>query len=164
MGVYYSTYLGPYIEAKNSREEVTKTRRSCTKRLCILHETSIYDPKVMFCATCGSPIGETTYEKGEPKVCAWEMAEKHDLSCADTSQIGTVPDETDIYTGNKVIKPDRCMSWEARSEKVLEITPQMVADETEKFIKDYATSIVALKKAYGEDNVTVKWGVVQYGS
>lgn len=163
MGVSYYTYLGPYIEARNSQEDVIKQRRSCTNVKCKRRGDHIYDQAVKFCDQCGTAIGDVTYKEAAPKVSAWEIAEENKLSVMSTEYVNEVPKGTDIFVGN--IRSDgRKFSQNARESRMVEVTAQLIVDETVAFIKQYETGIAALKAAYGEANVSVKWGLVQYAN
>jgi hypothetical protein len=163
MGVDYSVYLGPYIVAKNSREEVTKTRRSCTNANCKEATKQVYDAEKKFCPTCGTAIGDVAYTTTAPKVGAWEIAEEQDLCVVPTEYMKDVDKGTNMYIPN-VTGVKRKFSCDARKERIAEVTPELIADELAAFTVFYEKGIAALHAAYGQTNVTIHWGLIQYGS
>lgn len=162
MGVDYNSYLGPYIEAKNSEKEVARQRRSCTNVKCAMRSDNIYDKAVKFCSRCASPIGDVTYMAFESTVNTGEIYESTKLAPIGTNYEPLIKN-TDLLIGN-LKESGREFGMNARDERIVAVDAVLIAEELANFIKQYENDIAWVQNAYGKDNVTIKWGLIQYAS
>lgn len=154
MGTYYKIYLGPYLECKQTKKAVKKTVRSCSNEKCSSYKSIDYGN---FCIKCGSKIAKVEYEEEGDSVKAYEVEQKINSNMTSIAS----EDGKDFWVGNKANKGLRS-SCDAEGEGVEEVTADMIAEESERFAKAYAKDIILLKKAYGEGNVALKWGMIQW--
>jgi hypothetical protein len=163
MGIYYSVHLGPYIICDNPLVDSVSKRRSCTDPQCrkYKHSVAAWDEK-KFCDACGTPIGEVEYPDKKSTV------DVRDFMGSDFEDLYLVPHqdkEVDLWTPNMGTKPgERKFCEEPNEDRAIEVTADMIKTETSEFINRYKKLILLLQEKYGQLNVKVTWGLVQYGS
>lgn len=164
MGIDYTVHIGPYVECKNERIDIKKTRRACTNEKCKAHKDHVWEMKVNFCSVCGTKIGQV------------EFVEKGDKFFVDAEEIGEMLH--DVRLNQKVKeyvqywlpnharpnKKSRDFNFDPKHDEdfVDEIQADTIAEDLKEFKEQYKDAIAKLVKEYGKDNVTVKWGVIFY--
>jgi hypothetical protein len=161
MGVDYNVVLGPYIQCTNTPQETEREKRTCPNKKCKMHGREFFDKDTKFCQECGKPIEKIKIKEMGEKVEAWEIAEKLKLSTI--SGEFKLPKNTDLFIGNKRDHLRKTL-FDAHDEQLLEVSAEMIATELATFADDYSAAIAKLRELYGADNVTLKWGLIQYGS
>jgi hypothetical protein len=163
MGTDYTTNLGPYVECRTGKVEKTLTKNACINKKC---DTYGKERSTPFCEKCGGKIDEFTYKTQGSKVDAWEVAEK--LNEKLTSPMGDYirqwekKNNIDLWVSNIRRKgKNRPFSFDpTEAVEALEITPALMADEISEFTDQFRGEISILRKEYGLENVTVKWGLI----
>lgn len=158
MGVSYNVYIGPYIKCINAKMETFEERVWCPR--CHI------DIKSQFCPRCG--IAQETYEKpitdwvvDDGKVYdafATAGLEYYDTLCI--LEIDGSEKEEVFYTSN--VKGSPGLGFDPKQEFGIIIEEVDPVEDKAKMLESCQKAIVVLKGLYGEDNVSVEWGVVSY--
>ena len=164
MSTDYTVHLGPYVICQNSLVDSVSTRRACTNRKCRLHTHDYFDKSHKFCTLCGTKIDEVKFNLRDKKVSGHELQEEMDeklivlgIDCS------TLDKNDDIWVSNiRRPKNKRKLSFDPKfdGEQYIEITPELMAEEISEFVDQFRDEISILRKAYGLENVTIKWGLI----
>lgn len=145
-------HIGVFVECVNLKVEKFSEIKSCGNQACGNYLKMSLD---MFCRWCGTPIGVHHVSASAEQVDKWEVSSQIDeaLSCCIVE--GSV---------NDIWIPNHGGGVEIDTENVsaLELSPHMRSLHLDTFGTLYADALAGLIRAYGEDSVTVKWGVVKY--
>lgn len=167
MGIDYTTNLGPYVECKTEMVDIEKTIRACTSWKCGLYEHRVSDTDTQFCIRCGSPIGLVPHIEKINKVDTEDVIDEMDDALM-------IPGGDDFYNWSEKYAVDlwlpngyrpnekvRIFSFDPmESIQYAEITHEMIDVEITEFNNQYSKSLDILRKHYGSEKVTVKWGLI----
>ena len=164
MGVDYSAYVGPYVEATNSEAMLTIEKQCCTNDSCSKYKiTDRMKPDDKFCSTCGSVIGPMSVSKKGQQVCEWE-----DVRCRweDEDRMTTAGSEGDLRP-NTVIYIANQEGYGYYLDvkyncKLIDMGEIDTVKEIRRFEGNYADEIAVIRDAYGEENVKIKYGAMNW--
>lgn len=158
MGSHHKIYVGPYIRCENKPTDVEITRGvACPLPSCF---STVLDDKAKFCPTCGTgviprkavvkrrPVDEhEVYEKLRDRMHAFgahndEGFETFDAWVSNVAWHGQPSRDVDDLVGESRIKDS-----DPPTERVL-------------FEMAFKDEIAHIRKAYGDKNVEVRWGVL----
>lgn len=164
MGTYYSVHLGPYVVCKNHQITIKATVRSCTNVACSNYGIERYDAKVMFCDKCGSPIGIISVDRRRDRIDQYSLSMKFEEMLYNPIN----QENDDIWMPNRYRPGEkegkvRQYKVEQGGDHIVPVSTGMIMDELQEFLGFYKDAIVELRKAYGDENVEVKWGMIYYG-
>lgn len=171
MSIDYSTYLGPYAACKTHKVDETKKKRTCSNTACEQYEREVWDKKTQFCSTCGAAINDREYVVPVDNVNASDIRESLLREVLVTPSGDSMwkwmrDNNLHIWISNlsKIPGQDRKFSFDPRHEEqyIPSITPEMIAAELERFNDRFEKEIQLLRQEYGEENVTILWGLVHY--
>ena len=149
MSVSYSVKVGPYIELSNLSTDSTKDIIACLNKSC-LENTKPASGK--FCANCGDKLYPVKLTQ-KNKVSSSEVLDDYikDIDFYDhDAENGCYY----FYDNNRV---DDIYFGE-----VVEIVPDDIKENLMEFTRDYGDIITRLKEVFGEDFVTVSYGIITY--
>lgn len=157
MGVDITTYVGPYIEVYNPETPSTEEYYSCTNSKCKQHKRGLSSK---FCPDCGKSVGIIKIPSKE-KINIWEFI--------DEKLEGTLQPVMTEYKPNKnyeflvpneeILKRDT--TFDAKQETyIVEIDSSQISEEAFKMCNKFRKEIDILKEKFGNDSVTIKWGVI----
>lgn len=176
MGIYANTYVGPYATAKfafkESKKTTTTQKKLCTNKECdgSISKKANFLAGAKFCPKCGSPVVDTpvttTKKQKQQTVDRHDLTNVKDLTnpagdyfyqmMIDMSSDIWIPN---LYPNDTVPRPN--MDFSPRDTNVLlEIKPAGILAEIDWFEKSFAADLNVIRKAYGPENVEVKWGVI----
>jgi hypothetical protein len=139
--------------SSNSKEECVVDVQKCPK--CKKESSEA------FCCKCGSAI-EVFKEKGECDRVehADEIMDNEELNCI-TFEIDPYKKGVELFIGNDEVKDKKYFNemFEG-SVHLLHVEKMNPVEEIEKFSKAYEKEIELLKKAYGDDKVSVDFRIV----
>lgn len=170
MSLDYTVYFGPYVECKTSKAPVRQKRRGCLNVNCEMFRvhvpiSNLADiPVKYYCSLCGSAIKEFTIEKmvEQPDYADWDEREdepyqsimaKFQPLCGD--YIESLMNERRIHVW---IPNDVGVFFDPRRD----IDIRQV--DLEKLANDQEIDLNLLTQVYGDENVSIKWGVVNYAN
>lgn len=169
MGIDYTTHLGPFVECKTRKvskpgSQGTTTIRSCTDAACSNYEKF---NKAKHCHECGSKIDNITIPTKLNKVSTCdvtdEIKESLTLPGGDGFYQWSRHKNIDLWLPNnhRPHKKARSFSFDSKDDiQYVEITPELMGEEISEFIDQYSGAISILRKHYGLENVTIKWGLI----
>ncbi len=152
MGSSLTTKIGPFIVITGPKKMIEK---KSIKRYCSEHPKDKQDFS-NFCSKCGSKILEK------------EVFNRERLFPSDV--IDYIKDGLMVppFEENIIIPDDEIENVENTLEGggFLDMSDkqEIMEKETETFKKFYSNGIKKLQESFGEDNVVIGWGVVQYWS
>lgn len=164
MGTYYSVHLGPYVVCNNHKVAAKQSVRSCTNAACGQYGIRRYDSNVMFCDKCGSPIGIISVEKEQYAIDTYALS----MNFKEMLFNPITEDNTDIWMPNRYRPGEkegtvRPYKVEQGGDHIVPVSTGMIMDELQEFLDFYKEAVTELRKAYGEENVEIKWGMIYYG-
>lgn len=153
-------YLGPYIKVKNIEKPTKRTTRHCGNDHCCVFNTEVTDDNKKYCWRCGDPIITETKDVVE-SMDAYDWVQTDDdfvdRFCIHTD---TSDDEDkDVLLINSIIWNDRQLHVD---DDIGEWDTREMDEEAEikRLQNEYKTEITSIKKFFGEDNVSIHWGLV----
>lgn len=166
MGIDYTNYLGPYVVCKVGMVTKTRQRLTCMNPKCVKYRSERWDT-TKFCGHCGQPV--MTYE--EPR-----QIDSVDSDEVDRKMKGALhqpggeamrgyqkENHVHLWLSNKCIPDQREFSTDPMQDfEVSEITGSLIQQEMIAFRYVYEVELNILRDVYGEANVEVKWGMLQY--
>lgn len=158
MGYEHRVYFGPYIRAENP--EITKnvTFPACGNDDCP-RSMRRCDSNVQFCPRCGSPTAHRASTRRERKVNPYDAVEAHLNSLMLFNDEGGDPSK-DVFVPNRTEVSGRDCFYESGDEGQFEVTGAQITGDIVWFNAQFAAAIKAVRNAYGEENVTIAWGVL----
>lgn len=166
MSLDHTVYYGPYVECKVERVEKIVHVPGCTNKECGSYH--VLNAASEFCPQCGSSIG--TFEKKTHV----ENVDYYDWYEGSEEPYGSIYRNFDSPNGDHIenemskmgihvwmpILPDRLGYFDPQSEvDIREIDLQKELKLLEYF-QGEGNTVDFLRQAYGKENVTVKWGVL----
>jgi hypothetical protein len=157
MGVYYYVYLGPYAVCKNPKKVEQVPHRGCLKQGCAKHKRDV-TVDVSFCSGCGDAIGEWSTQRETTVVRFHDLFNGGDP----LTQINIDGDPKEYVIPNERRNAPRVFGLGQRNVGVTPVREDMIPAEVEWFQKVFADEIAEMREAYGQENVTISWGALQY--
>lgn len=165
MGLDYSVYLGPYLEATLVEKTVTRHKRHCTNKECLRYEKTIYEA---FCPKCGTKIEDIPFETTD-----WCAANEDDYDddffhYEIIDYLSGVPLEDEpfnvLVANQKIDGIDRDLSFDPRSESpdFEDFNGEIIEAEKSAFTKTFAPQIKKLEGFFGKENLQLKWGQLSW--
>ena len=160
MGVSYHVYIGPYIHVSGGKEETIVK----VDRLCVKHP-GIKQDKNKFCSECGTEIINVDREERKTYTPSEYFHRNADEDVFDRLWSPERMDNT--FIPNREV-PDsiRIDSYGGGFPSSLDLSDANHIMSTQKswFFQEHKNELNLLTKMFGEENVSVKWGVVSYYS
>jgi hypothetical protein len=134
---------------------------SACKRYAI--EWPIYDDKL--CSECGSALKEVEIEEEVDAVDPWTLVEELDSGMVQPFGECDIELSYDmgihIWIGNHDTKEaERCFYISQDEESVTDVQMADIEAELKDFPQSYAKELSKLRDVYGDNNVTIKWGII----
>jgi len=147
MGVSYVVRVGPYIELSNLSVDSKKDIMACLNKSC----PEITKPASgKFCANCGDKLSHAELTK-KNKLRSSQILEDYikdfkfyDHDAGDGSYY--------FYSRERMYEMD--------FGEVANITPDGIKEDLIKFTRDFKDTITRLEEVFGENHVTVSYGIV----
>jgi hypothetical protein len=164
MGIDYTTYVGPHVVCKLGKKTVSEKIRSCTNASCEQHKRAASSK---FCSKCGSPIDKVEIPKEVDTVNAHNVRMDllgealYDVP-GDDFHFWMRDNNTHIWLANRKVPDTRSFSFDRHEIQNIPLTTEIIAAETEKFVNFYEKELFILRQEYGEENVSVVWGLIHY--
>jgi len=158
MGVSYSVYLGPFIEAPNPKKVCPREFHSCPTKKCRHHKNEMSEK---FCPECGTAITLITVQSVKRVSDDFDVYEEFDDRLCDVHSDNLPPEKQDsaIFNPNQGKFGQR---FEAYDSNIIAYNETMIADEISRFKTYFAKDIDRIKEVFG--NAAVQWGAVAYAS
>jgi len=162
MSVSSSVYCGPFVCCKETLVSVYQEKTGCCQKGCLCFHKPLMDyQKVKFCPQCGSRINTWQVEGTKPKVTPYKI-------WGDLMPLNHVNVRKE---GHAVLVP-----YEQRGEPrqfryymrdypsvCVSLVGQETQDKEIAWLRDaFAKEIKDLEEAYGQDHVTVSWGLLMW--
>lgn len=156
MGVSYYIYIGPYVEVYNPLKPIDQEYHSCPSKGCSNHTKPISDG---YCPKCGTKIGRLIRKVNE-RIHFDVYREFGD---------GTLRDVHNDFGENNYMRfLDNAhrglhhLHIDAEYDSVNDFTDKNPSEVVDEYKKLRSKEIARLQEVFGNDNVTVKWGVINY--
>lgn len=153
MGVDKHTTIGPYLQIKGKLEKkIPKIRRACPN-----HPNRVTNDK--YCSLCGKEVESQEYVE-TLQLNARDVYYKSDIYEDDVLYF---PEHHDTILPN-ISVPHKISLADEHNTVDLSNATSIIDLQLEWFRKTYAKEIEMFTKEFGEDKVTIGWGVVTYYS
>ena len=158
-----SVGIMPYIFIKNNLRDVDKVNLGCLNTACGAYKKLTNNK---FCAHCGHEVG--TFNTAEKvRNASYNIFLENDLQ-EDIMYEIEVPKlkngEAIIIGNHKSPFENWIDTYDSGVKELDKENPLKVKEQLDWFNEYYAKPIEALKKAYGEENVEIKFGIISYWS
>ena len=168
MSTDYHTSVGPFVVCKTHKSTTTDSKRTCSNANCKRYENSVWDMKIKFCHECGAQILERDYFVPKDSVDKDELHEgalKQRLRPPSGDGLRHTMDEKNIHIWLSNVKdnsPDAPLSFNFKYQDSMfcPIEVEIIKKQKENFAKQFEAELDILKKAYGEENVSIHWGLI----
>lgn len=160
MGVDYNVYVGPFLEVHNPPRQDKEERNCCSNPHCSKHKRETGDK---FCSECGREIGTVSVAVEKP---LWfnsyeETDERIAPACHHYGGFSGDKKDYNFFIPNLL---GYGRHFDAESMELLEITPETITDQTQRFTNDFAADFRKMADFFGSDSMKIKWGVMLYAS
>lgn len=159
MSMYKKFYIGVYIECKNHMVTVNVAKHGCVNDRCkVFHEPRNGE----YCQHCGKPQAVFTDKEQVEAVDKWQVVDEIDQVFMPASLDGWDAHGINIWQPN-FSEPETGIEHDEYSDNdVVELPPDTMQRHMRNFEDEpeFTDALDGLRKAYGPDNVTVKWGIV----
>jgi len=159
MGVDYHVRLSTYVRCANTKVDGKQSFFTCESKGCTLNGFALDTP---FCPSCGKPRTNKPINKKVIKVDPFEMCEQFkDVLYHVVVESGK--EDCVYYFPNKsdANEPDLpSFDPKERETFVMKVDPRDMDSHVDWFNNKFNKEIKALEKAYGEDNVSVEFGLL----
>lgn len=166
MGIDYSLYIGPYARCKVGEVMVSETIRTCSNADCVLYkDTGIGFRK--FCSECGSQV------KDRQVPAIGLVVDVEDLRDEINDRLVTPSgsdfcdwmqkNKTHVWISN--ITNVKGLYWSSDPTCDTSLTvmdPDVIFKEVTVFRQFFQKELTVIEKAYGKDNFSIEWGVINY--
>lgn len=154
-----SYYLGPYVETRCPMVSSARTAQGCTNTACEVHTQNL-ELAGLFCSNCGERRGPVTYHEQEPAV---DAAEVYKILGEAMTDWRTDTDGVSAWTPNLTDRGEpRRFEVEPQGETgATPLDAEDLPDRERDWLRSaFAAELGVLTKAYGTENVRVRWGLV----
>ena len=171
MGVDRNTSIGPYMIVLGEKvEEIERSANACSDKECDNYKSN-KEISEKFCSKCGSTVKPKLF-KEEYKRDAYKLL-------WDLEDEGIIDEEEFCWTdpmgcGGGVFLANESSPFEIKRRKnddgikgydeVIDLTGINSSEEITWFNERYKKAIDIFKKEFGEDNVKIGWGVIEWYS
>lgn len=165
MSVSYSTYVGPIVQCSVSKTMDARDIIGCGNGDCNEFKKEVFESKKKFCSECGGGLEKITIEFEVDTVNSSDVF-KNDAMTLRTEECLMMYKELPclhIWTPNRGDKRGG-KTYSSHEAMMLNIKEIPVADETSAFEEDYAEELAFIREQYGNDNVSVYYGMIHYGN
>ncbi len=163
MSIDYNTYVGPYVRAVFQMEPSTQIDHACTNVDCKNHTRSYMTNA--FCEFCGSPIGDIVRTTIKPSVDGWELTEEINerltIAHGDAALEWSEQNRVHLWKANYKYGGRNSHLDSHEDFHLEEITPAMITDDVARFTAFFEDAIDTLRARYGEDAISIHWGIIQ---
>lgn len=163
MGMDLSVGIMPYLFIKNNVYDVEKVNLACLNTACGGYK-KITNNK--FCPHCGQEVGTfNTTEKAHKRIYDVFLENELQEDVMYEVDITGLKKEESIVIGNYRSPFNNWIdTYESKAQELDVENPLQIKEQLKWFKEYYAKPIEALKKAYGEENVEIKFGIISYWS
>lgn len=154
-----SYYLGPYVETRSPMGPETVAMTSCTNTSCEVNRKRMPRERG-FCNRCGSPVDMIRYERQAETVDADEVRSLLGEALMDW---GAGTEGRRVWTPNLTDRGEpRRFEVEPEGETgAAPLDAEDLPDRERDWLRAaFAAELGVLTKAYGAENVQVRWGLV----
>lgn len=155
MGMSFSIYVGPMAVCK-----ITKVLHVCEVRTCSNADCKRHKKELLsnFCPSCGTAVSRSSFTV-EANPNFQEMDKELDEALWEISRESSLKDQA-CYVPNKKREGEPKRSTVFYTDTSAQfVTDLPVAEETAWFASSFDTELKILAKAYGSENVEIKWGI-----
>jgi hypothetical protein len=161
-------YIGTYLECKTLPEKVIDTYKTCKSIECKNFNFNNYRlQEYIFCPSCGKPLEKVIEER---EGFNYENINHYQLF-KDAGLHNHIVCQMTRYDGNTLFRPasrdanERQTYFDDHSAEDCFFSydyesADLISNEKEWFKKEFEKEIEILTKAFGENNVRIKWGVL----
>lgn len=159
MGVSYHVYIGPYIHVSGGKEEtIVKVDRLCVKHPGIKQE------KNKFCSECGTEIINVDREERKTYTPSEYFHRNADEDVFERIWSPENMNNT-FMSGRRVPDSINIDSYGGDFPSAYDLSDaNCIMSQVSWFFQEHKEDICLLRKMFGEENVSIKWGVVSYYS
>jgi len=157
----HSVHLGPYIKIKLLKNETTKDKISCQNTECKVFDLEKYKPD-KFCSICGKEYETTQIPYTDMmNFSKWVYGSSHNRKKYGNTFMHRTGSKFDFIMSNKMEMHGRKLRLEDITGDIDLINMDKIKELNE-FRKKYAKPIESMKLFFGEENVSIHWGIVTY--
>ena len=174
MSVNHYTYLGPFFECVCPIVDKEQKSNACSNKLCKYHKANTYIIS-KFCTECGSPVDKQTFIVKGPKVNSFALYDllEENLSLANGNYgpyNKTDTSETHLWIPNINPKnPKLPQGYKSRrfyhdegDVKYTAFDKETISLEIDYLGMNHEKSQKILQEQYSNENVNIRWGLIQY--
>ena len=169
MGIVRETYFGPYVECRFQQKTVLSPRWHCSNTACRRHSDQDRVRSGKFCQECGEPIKKFKVQKQIDAVCLWDLEMEIELSLSPffldlPSQLAA--QRLHIWVGDLGLPedglPSRFSYVDENEQALRRDTAERHRNRNSSIHKAPRQGVGPVAQIYGEENVVVRWGVMNY--
>lgn len=169
MGIRLSLHVGPYAECTFTLQDGVVAHWGCDNSSCHAFRRGRWSShnKPRFCQDCGCEMrlyhASAQVESVSAHSVAEELGDKLFLAPSANLRLPAAGMKH-VYLPNRKLACWDAPEFNADTEEAyaFEITPRHITRQTEAFMEQFARELSVLKLRYGDDEVAVRWGLVQY--
>lgn len=163
-----TTYFGPYVCCRTSKIQSSAKINTCSYETCEEYPNKVWSKERKFCNKCGSPIQNREVTVEIDNVNYSNLQEKIlEALCVvpgDNFHFWMRDNNSHIWIANRR-NPNARNYFGAIPEHMshpINVTAKLITDDLEEFRKFYNKELDVLNKNYGEENVDVQYGIINY--
>ena len=159
----YSTYVGPYAYCSVRTEPSMEEIKLCTKRGCrFAKQANPMDSKSNFCPQCGA---EAKIKKVKIEGRVDDAIDSYDVLMEMKERLyeycSAYPIEgVHLWVSNSTKSPGITLERGDAVGEIQRITADIIQQQTIAFTDRHAKDLAILNKHYGENKVTICWGLL----
>lgn len=168
MSISHYLCLGPYLVCTARLVPSQKTLRSCTNETCDNHKkeyanggSSFRSAGMDFCPKCGAKVGDVVIPLQSQNVDYWKM---YDVIGESLHIVNRETDRSEkhvwVINNYKDLRGEEIVN--RRERKEVWIQPEIVESDLVWFQDKFREEIEKMRQSYGDENVEVRWGLIQY--
>lgn len=158
MGVDITVMLSTYVKCKKGMKTEKETELFCGNSKCKkFSKTAIGNGE--FCSSCGTEFSEREIDVETEAVDPFDMTDGDAIFYIDTN------DKYDVFLPNsKSGEPKLPPSLDVKrlDTCIHEVNPESIPAHIEWFKKKFKEEITMLEKAYGKENVSIHFGLINW--
>lgn len=169
MSIDTTVFMGPFVACSTKKAEQTEQIRTCSNEHCTNYTNKYWDTSNKFCSLCGSEIKLRDVTKIVDNVDPYELRMAIDENLynvpGDSFSSWSKKNDVQVWLPNKTIPESRKFSFDPDHEDyppMIPVSSEMIAMEMMQFSDFFHNEIELLRKSYGYENVTVRWGLIHY--